>query len=152
MSFFSKLFKKKKPAITLTPGQQAAMTYYFEHTWPTPLAELAAGEQVWVLDKGRTARLGTVDGLRRVDVGQPYWIIRYGEKSSECVTVQQGGPVFSNKADLLHWHIGDRWKEVSRLYHNLLRAEVSVDAVIHYTNNRVSNIMVEIRFLESQED
>ena len=153
MGFFSKLFKRnKQPVITLTAEQQAAMSYYFEHTWPTPLAELAAGEQVWVLDKGRTAHLGTVDGLRRVDVGQPYWVIRYGDKSSECVTVKQGGPVFGNKSDLLRWHIGDRWKEISRLYHNLQRAEVSVDAVIHYTNNRVSNLMMEIRFLKSQED
>ena len=152
MGFFSKLYKKKQPPVVLTPEQEAAMSYYSEHTWPTPLAELSAGEKVWVLDKGRTARQGTVDGLRRVDVGLPYWIIRYGDKTSECVTVQQGGPIFETKADLLRWHIGDRWREISRLYHNLQRAEVSVDAVIHYTDNRVANLRLEIKFLESQED
>ena len=48
------------------------------------------------------------------------------------------------------YNLGEAWRRIARLYSNLQSAVGDVDTVAAYTEQRVNNTKLEIKFLESQ--
>ena len=141
--------KRSKP-VKLSPEQLADMQVYSKHVWPTPVKELELGDRVWVMAPGHVPKNGTVIKLRKVNAGVPFWLVQYGESANQSVVVHPGEPAFVQKDDLLMYNLGEAWRRIARLYNNLQSAVGDVDTVAAYTEQRVNNTKLEIKFLESQ--
>lgn len=149
INIIGRLFRRPHKA-QLTQEQISDMLYWANHEWPSPAEALSAGETVWFLGKGKLPTWGTVASLRCTNKGYAFYVINLLGNENKTRGFREGEPLFRHREDVLLWHIGKLWHDISRMYKSLENARENIEYLTAYTERRVRDNKSTISFLENQ--